>query len=541
VALDHVWRYQQTASLDGSGWEQPDYDDASWPQGPGLLAEETNPLITPLIKTPLSLGRITYYFRTHFEFPSNTTGVSITFSNRIDDGAIIYLNGVPEARVRMPEGTVSSSTLGQLPPNGDSLDWDVVTIGSSHLRRGDNVLAVEVHQAATNSSDIVWGAEVWATLPFAPVFQDATQPTNRTVLQGRSSTLLASVLASPPVAFQWFKDCLPLPDGTNNSYVITNMTASDAGSYFCRVIGTEGMLETRTAFVNYVPDQEGPRLLYALGNDNLTEVAVEFSEPVDAFSATDIFNYIFYARGAPNDFLIPNTVILVDATTVVLLTDPAVPGREYVLEVSGVTDAAAANLLWPNPSTLAVAFPAVVRGFDDPGAWRFDQVGVDRGTAWRHPGYDDSGWEVGTGLFEARLPPRVEVNGLAIHTALSLTSTNAPATRTPTYYFRTRRSVLQLRTVLDDGAVFYLNGEEALRLGITNQAVAFTNFASRLINNATNEGPFSLPLTNLVQGDNVLAVEVHQANAASSDLTFGAMLTLALTNPRTPLQTREPP
>src|SRR5205814_2118858 len=38
------------------------------------------------------------------------------------------------------------------------------------------------------------------------------------------------------------------------------------------------------------------------------------------------------------------------------------------------------------------------------------------------------------------------------------------------------------------------------------------------------EGPFDIPPTGLVAGDNVLAVEVHQTSATSSDVTMGLQL-----------------
>src|SRR4030095_1759014 len=39
------------------------------------------------------------------------------------------------------------------------------------------------------------------------------------------------------------------------------------------------------------------------------------------------------------------------------------------------------------------------------------------------------------------------------------------------------------------------------------------------------EGPYDIAVTALVEGENVLAAEVHQAGASSSDMVFGAELT----------------
>ena len=42
------------------------------------------------------------------------------------------------------------------------------------------------------------------------------------------------------------------------------------------------------------------------------------------------------------------------------------------------------------------------------------------------------------------------------------------------------------------------------------------------------EGPFEIPIADLVSGDNVMAVEVHQVNSGSSDIVFGMSLEAAV-------------
>jgi len=152
--------------------------------------------------------------------------------------------------------------------------------------------------------------------------------------------------------------------------------------------------------------------------------------------------------------------------------------------------------------------------------WRYNQAGTDLGTAWRGTGYNDSAWASGAGL-------------LYVEEAASVSPKNTPLTlgRT-TYYFRTRFTFtgdpagtdLQFATMVDDGAVFYLNGQEFYRLGMAEGSVSYSTFASRNVGDAASEGPFAVAVTNLVQGENVLAMEVHQSNASSSDVVFGMTL-----------------
>jgi hypothetical protein len=85
-------------------------------------------------------------------------------------------------------------------------------------------------------------------------------------------------------------------------------------------------------------------------------------------------------------------------------------------------------------------------------------------------------------------------------------------------------TVLTLACVLDDGAVFALNGVEVLRQNMPDGPVDATTLAA-----APVEGPYNfyadISAEGLVRGQNVLAVEVHQAEPDDLDMTFGCSLT----------------
>jgi len=152
-------------------------------------------------------------------------------------------------------------------------------------------------------------------------------------------------------------------------------------------------------------------------------------------------------------------------------------------------------------------------------AWRYTQDGAAPAD-WRGRTFNDAAWPAGHGLLY------VEDAALPAPKGTALTRTEGRFT----YYFRTRFSFagnpaganLGLNTVLDDGAVVHLNGLEIFRLGIDTLPTLDDTPASRTVSDATIEGPFTIPVTNLVAGENVLAVEVHQVNATSSDIVWGA-------------------
>ena len=85
---------------------------------------------------------------------------------------------------------------------------------------------------------------------------------------------------------------------------------------------------------------------------------------------------------------------------------------------------------------------------------------------------------------------------------------------------------LALSYVLDDGAVFYLNGQEIKRSSLMPVGtITDTTTATTYINpEGVIEGPFTLPATALLKGTNTLAVSVHQNATTSSDLVFGVKL-----------------
>ena len=156
--------------------------------------------------------------------------------------------------------------------------------------------------------------------------------------------------------------------------------------------------------------------------------------------------------------------------------------------------------------------------------WKYLDNGSDAGTAWISPAFNDSAWPAGPGQLGY---------GDGDETTL-LTATAAGGTHPITTYFRhaftvadpTRLLDLELKLLADDGAVVYLNGTEIVRQNLPAGPVDFKTLASTSIS-GTAENAFTthrVPATRLVPGTNVLAVEVHQSAANSSDLGFDLSL-----------------
>lgn len=216
--LTNAWRYNQTTSYDGSNWTARTFDDSLLPSGRGVLAQETaNAFVTDKTNTVLTLGRITYYFRTHFTFNYSPAGVSLTFSNIVDDGAVYYLNGVELNRLYLP-AQPTPITYTNLATSHEATTYDVFTLSGpiveTNLVNGDNVLAVEVHQTTAGSTDIVFGLALSAT-----IIDNTPPPTLRMPpvppLYGYSSAnALGSMTFTAPVAI------VSPPGETNRLFIV---------------------------------------------------------------------------------------------------------------------------------------------------------------------------------------------------------------------------------------------------------------------------------------------------------------------------------
>ncbi|HUU90439.1 MAG TPA: lamin tail domain-containing protein [Phycisphaerae bacterium] len=172
LAIDHVWSYEQTDTDLPDDWINVGYADGTWPTGPGLLYVEDASLPYPK-NTPLTLGPETFYFRTHFTFDGNPAEVTeLRLGVVVDDGAIVYLNGQELERAGMNDGyqpghyDLSDRTVGNA-----VYESYTIPAGQFNLVQGDNVLAVEVHQISTTSTDVVWGMELEA-VTLTPPGQD---------------------------------------------------------------------------------------------------------------------------------------------------------------------------------------------------------------------------------------------------------------------------------------------------------------------------------------------------------------------------------
>jgi hypothetical protein len=242
------WQVNGAGSDLGGAWLDPLYDDtqAGWSSGQGLFGYTPTPAAYPPLKTALTGGSSTYYFRTRFGWSNQVANVAFVVTNYLSDGAVYYLNGVEVKRVRMPEGAVGfgTSATAAASPLGSV---EVFGIKGEALFLGENLLQVETHQSPGTAADMVFGLSLTAAAQFSVQFEDASLPADRTVLAGESTSFSAVVLGSGPLSYQWLKDGAEIPGATDLVFTLPVVLPGDAGSYALRVTNAVSSATTRGA------------------------------------------------------------------------------------------------------------------------------------------------------------------------------------------------------------------------------------------------------------------------------------------------------
>lgn len=149
---------------------------------------------------------------------------------------------------------------------------------------------------------------------------------------------------------------------------------------------------------------------------------------------------------------------------------------------------------------------------------------------WKHTDYNDTTWTAGNA------PLGYSGTNAGITTVIPFGGNTANKWRTS--YYRAEFNLasasgvpaLNLRLKRDDAAIIYLNGQEVYRSNFTaGLVVNGSTFATTSGDDGANFVTASLPASALRSGRNVVAVEVHQATAGSSDVYFDMELGIPTT------------
>jgi hypothetical protein len=164
IAAGSDWKYLDDGTDQGTAWIAPGFNDASWQTGLAELGYGDGDEATVLSFGPDASNKyITYYFRKNFNVLNPNQFKNLYVAMVVDDGAVVYVNGVEAIRYNLPVG----SDYLTLAPNNIEAHFErtyfYFAIDPSLLVAGNNVIAVEVHQNRPESSDLSFNLQMIAS------------------------------------------------------------------------------------------------------------------------------------------------------------------------------------------------------------------------------------------------------------------------------------------------------------------------------------------------------------------------------------------
>jgi hypothetical protein len=424
------WKYLDNGSNQDTAWRATLFNDSTWSSGNAELGYGDGGEATVVSYGSNASNRYrTTYFRKAFSVSAPNTYSTFTLGLLRDDGAVVYLNGVEVARSNMPTGTIDYQKLANSAVSGtNESTFYTFTLNPSSFVAGNNVLAVEVHQSAINSSDLSFNLKLDAT----SVSATCATP----------SSLASSSITATTASLSWSS----IAGATNYNIQY-------------RVVGASTWTTT-TATVT--------------------------TKSLTGLTANS--NYEFKVQA--------------------------------VCSVTGVYSATA------NFTTLAAGNQNLIAANS---SWKYLDNGTNQGTAWRATTFNDTAWasgnaELGYGdggeTTVVSYGPSSTAKYITTYFRKSFSVTNPAAFTT-----------LTLDVIRDDGIVVYINGNEVFRNNMPTSTIAY-NTLSPVTIGGTDESAWittTLNTNTLVSGTNVMAVEIHQQAASSTDISFNARLNASTT------------
>ncbi|HMJ91222.1 MAG TPA: Ig-like domain-containing protein [Candidatus Acidoferrum sp.] len=421
---------------------------------------------------------------------------------------------VPPAAVN---GNAVENQIGIFPPTFDLSATPVPPNGTIFIRWFDR------NEGGTDGAvaidDFIFSATVQAFTPSVII----SSPINGSSHPfGAPLTLTAAtVMANPVTNVTFYLDNLSTVIGidTNAPFTVTasNLTLGSHTLFVTAQDNTGLKITNADTFTITVAANVAPSVTITNPVPPFAEMLVGANVTVGA-DATDsdgaVLGVEFYVNGVrrgTNDVTIAYSMEIGNLTAGVNLISAV------AIDTSGGRGTNSISITVTNPPGVTALVP---NGSD----WKYWDTGTDPGATWTDFNYNDSAWltgfaELGFGDANAR-PEVTTIQG------------GPDANHFATMYFRKKFNVanpgsiptLTLRIMKDDHAIVYLNGTKIFS-DMTNTIITFQTFEEPAVtgDGAIYEVTNNIP-GSLLQAQNILAVEVHQNIASSTDASFDLML-----------------
>jgi len=169
IAKNSIWKFLDNGVFPGTTWKDSTFNDSAWAFKVGKFGYG-DPSTTVVSFGPDSNNKfITTYFRSTINVSNTSAFDTLIFRVLRDDGAVVYINGAEAFRMNMPTGTITNTTLASATVGGtDENTYFEIRVPNT-LVNGRNVIAVEIHQSAANSSDMGFDLELLGQRVAMPV------------------------------------------------------------------------------------------------------------------------------------------------------------------------------------------------------------------------------------------------------------------------------------------------------------------------------------------------------------------------------------
>jgi len=570
VTLDSLWHYLDDGVTDPgtaedmNAWTKLGFDDSSWKANDGK--EATFGVSDSGSGSNGSENRLNfssdpyigaYFFRTSFNLDKDPAGYTFTANLKIDDTAIVYINGKKVAEYYTPylgyTSNLGDDSLGYVDKDSTSAasEETLVLDAGQYLNEGENIIAVSVHQANSGSSDAYFemtDATLSLNKDYVPSISLLDKYSTWSYLDDNTDPGSADDLTS------WTK--LDFDDSAwkTNGYQAA-MFGAKTGS--AASLGTNPILNKAiypNVLINHYIDGQAIPVIptyffratfnvdaspvgYLLeGNMLVDDAAIVY---INGVRVTDYYmtkepdgTNLYYDGAKDEDTPTPET-FTVNAADYLKVGENVI-----AVEIHNERNSSSDIYFGMNSLMLVedTSFTKKVEGEtvalgDENSIWKYHDTYADPGTAedryaWTKLSYDDLGWKTSIGsdkLFGgsnggtdsttsvAFSPYKVDIDGTSSSLPAAFMRTYISLDRIPYSYF------LNFTLHVDDNAIVYINGKAVYELNLP--ADGFTSNLAYSGKGGENTVDVSLDAgTYLTEGLNIIAIEVHNDRYNSSDL-----------------------
>ena len=192
AAYGDTWKYfvgiQEASSPDATAWRKPAFDDTAWTSGQapiGYATSVNNPAeeaLVTMLPSSAAGNYLSVFVRKSFSLQNPADIQRLVLNINIDDGYVAWINGLEVGRFNVPDGELAYTTGASAAIEATLNTLTITNNLAQILLSGKNVLAIQVLNANTTSSDLVFDASLETDVDQTPpALIDLSPPASSTV------------------------------------------------------------------------------------------------------------------------------------------------------------------------------------------------------------------------------------------------------------------------------------------------------------------------------------------------------------------------